>query len=133
MEATIARDKTDFAAYFFINETGKWKHLATFRTTTGRSSLSGYYSFIEDFRHDQQSWGQRRSAQFGNGWIKTMDGRWMQLTEATFTGDDHPVNNIDAGVQGRAFYLVTGGDTREHTILNVVLKRPPSKESPPRR
>jgi len=131
VEATVEKNKTAFAAYFFLNETGKWKHLATFRTITGGSPLGGYYSFVEDFRRDGQSPHQRRRARFGNGWVKAMDGKWVQLTEATFTGDKTPLDNIDAGVQDGVFWLATGGDTRKHTDLNAVLKRPLSNQPPP--
>lgn len=133
VEASVEKDKTAFAAYFFLNETGVWKHLVTFRTITGGSRLSGYYSFIEDFRRDGTSLHQRRRARFGNGWIRQADGNWVQLTEARFTADPTPVDNIDASVQGEEFCLATGGDTEKHTELQTLLKRPLSSRAPPRR
>lgn len=132
VEASIEKDKTAFAAYFFQNETGEWKHLVTFRTITGGVPLTGYYSFIEDFRRDGKSLHQRRSARFGNGWVKAMDGNWVQLTEARFTADPTPVDNIDAAVQDEDFRLATGGETEKHTELQTVLKRPLSSRAPPR-
>lgn len=133
VEATVKNDKTEFAAYFFLPETGQWKHLVTFRTITEGSLLTGYYSFIEDFRRDGASLHQRRRARFGNGWIKPAGGGWQQLTEATFTADATPVSNIDAGVEDGRFRLANGGDTVQHTQLRTVLKRPLSHSKPPNR
>jgi len=133
VEATVEKDKTSFAAYFFLNETGEWKHLVTFRTLTGGTPLTGLYSFIEDFRRDGESLRQRRRARFGNGWVKGMDGNWVQLTEAKFTADPTPVDNFDAGVQDEGFYLATGGETKKHVELQSGLKRPLSTRAPPKR
>jgi photosystem II stability/assembly factor-like uncharacterized protein len=131
VQASVEREKTAFAAYFFVNETGAWKHLVTFRTTTGGAPLSGYYSFIEDFRRDGKSFHERRRARFGNGWVRKLDGGWQELTEAKFTGDPTPVDNIDAGTDGTDFYLATGGDTVKHTELQANITRKPSGVRPP--
>jgi hypothetical protein len=133
VEAAAEKDKTAYAAYFFLNETGEWKHLVTFRTRSGGTPLADYYSFIEDFRRDGASLHQARSARFGNGWIKTTDGNWAQLTEARFTADPTPVDNFDAAVRGNEFYLATGGATEKHTELQTVLRRPQSTRPPPHR
>jgi hypothetical protein len=133
VEAAVEKDKTAFAAYFFLNETSQWKHLVTFRTITGGKPLTGYYSFIEDFRRDGESLRQRRSARFGNGWVQAMDGIWAQLTQARFTADPTPVDNIDALVRDGAFLLATGGNTEKHTDLQTLLQRPASNRQPPKR
>lgn len=133
VEASVEGDKTAFAAYFFLNETGAWKHLVTFRALTGGTPLSGYYSFIEDFRRDGNSLHQRRRARFGNGWVKAVDGNWVQLTEARFTADATPVDNIDAAVEGGEFRLATGGGTEKHTELQTLIRRPLSSREPPHR
>ncbi len=101
--------RTSFAAWFYMNESREWRHLATFRTITGGKSLGGYYSFIEDFRRDGKSVNERRRARFGHGWVRTVAGSWLPLTNATFTGDSTPLFNIDAGTSGRDFFLATGG------------------------
>ena len=63
--------RTTYAAYFYLNEEDKWKHLATFQTITGGDFLSGYYSFAEDFLRNSESSRNVRRAQYGNGWVKT--------------------------------------------------------------
>ena len=131
VQATPEGNKTAFAAYFFLNETQQWKHLVTFRTITGGKPLSNYYSFIEDFRRDGKSPHERRNARFGNGWVKTVDGAWQELTTATFTADRTQLDNIDAGVEGKDFYLATGGDTVKHTELTSSFQRPASGKPAP--
>lgn len=123
VEAAVEKDKTAFAAYFYLNETREWKHLATFRTVTGGAALTGLYSFIEDFRRDGKSLHERRSARFSGGQIQTLDRQKLQLTEARFTADATQVDNIDAQVEPDGFLLATGGDTKKHTDLQTVLKR----------
>jgi hypothetical protein len=132
VQAATDGDKTSFAAWFFLNEVGAWKHLVTFRTITGGEPLWDLYSFIEDFRRDGKSVQERRAARFGNGWARGTDGVWIQLTEARFTADATPLDNIDAGVRDGDFYLATGGDTAKHTELRTGIDRPAGNHRPPK-
>lgn len=110
--------RTAFSGYFYIPETGKWKHLVTFDTLAGSTLLNGYYSFVEDFRRNRESTQHVRKAHFGNGWIQDKRGDWQPILKARFTGDGNPVMNIDAGTDGTRFFLATGGDTSNtHTPL----------------
>ena len=119
-------DRTLFSGYFFIPETGSWKHLVSFSTRAAKPGLRGYYSFIEDFRRDKVSLTRERVARFGGGWVLGTDGRWVALTRARFTGDANPATNIDAAVAGDAFRLATGGETKnDGARLNGTLDRPP--------
>lgn len=110
--AKVEDKRTAFGAHFFLPEKKEWKHLVTFSTLTAGKYLSGYYSFIEDFRRNRISATKVREARFGNGWVKTKDGRWIALTRAQFTADRNPVTNINAGIVGDRFLLVTGGDAQ---------------------
>jgi len=70
---------------------------------------------------------RERRAVFGNGWVRSTDGRWHALTRARFTGDRNPVMNVDAGVEGDSFYLATGGKVENTgTPLRDWMNRPPS-------
>ena len=131
MQAIVKGRKTSFAAWFFRNDLGVWMHLATFRTITHGAANTGFYSFIEDFRRDDRRLEERRSALFGNGWVLGIDGRWASLTEARFTADQTPVDNIDVGVQDFDFYLATGGNTVKHTEVKSEVHRRQISQQPP--
>ena len=125
-------DRTAFAAWFWVPESGEWKHLATFSTLAGGKLIGGGYSFIEDFRRDKVSATKVRKARFGNGWMKAADGAWLPVLKAGFTADGSPATTIDAGVDGDRFFLATGGDTKNAgTPLGQSMDRPPASLPPP--
>jgi hypothetical protein len=130
--AKLDDQRTEYAGYFYVPEDKAWKHLVTFSTITGGKHLHGYYSFVEDFKRDKVSTTKVRKAHFGNGWVRTTDEKWAALGEARFTADSNPATNIDAGVDGGRFFLVTGGDTKNVSALRSALKLPaPKKPAPP--
>lgn len=112
-------ERTAYSGYFFAPEEKKWRHLVTFSTITtskpgsggGAKYLSGAYSFVEDFRRNKISATKERKANFGNAWVKTLEGKWQPVTKAQFTADSNPVLNINAGLKGDRFFLTTGGQT----------------------
>lgn len=125
--AKVQADRTAYSCWLFDGESQKWRHLATFSTLAKGKLLEGSYSFVEDFRRDRVSATQVRSARFGNGWMRSADGKWVALTTARFTADANPVTNINAGVKGDQFFLTTGGETvNSDTKLNQVVHRPPA-------
>jgi len=131
VKATVQEQRTEYAAFFYINETRQWKHLVTFSTLAHGDLLKGYYSFVEDFRRDGKSVHQMRRAKYVNGWIQTAQGEWIALTRAKFTADGTELSNIDAGSFENGFFLQTGGDTENHTPLWSTLERLPSGVSLP--
>ena len=116
-------DMTAYSAYFYLADRKEWKHLATFQTQTRGAPLKGFYSFVEDFRRDGTSPNQRRSARFTNGWVKSADGGWVELTKVMFTADNTPLLNINAQVVEDGFRLATGGVTKQETPLRSRLER----------
>jgi hypothetical protein len=132
LSAKVEGDKTAYTAWLQVGDA--WKKLATFRTHTKGKPLSGYYSFIEDFRRDGKSVGEERRARFGNGWIKTTAGEWTPLSKARFTASRaewESKENIDCGLQGGCFFLATGGDIKMSRELNSFVSLPaPSAKSP---
>lgn len=119
--AKAVGQRSEYAGYFFVPETKKWKHLVTFSTPTGGELLRGHYSFVEDFRRDRVSTTKTRRAEFGPTWVlpapqDPIDQKWELVTKAKFTGDGNPVLNIDAGsISGRMF-LATGGAIENKTV-----------------
>ena len=41
VEATVVKNRTEYKAYFYINEKQEWKHLVTFSTITNGEYLKG--------------------------------------------------------------------------------------------
>jgi hypothetical protein len=134
LQATVDGDKTAYAGYLYFPDAGQWKHLVTFRTRTGGQPLKGYYSFVEDFRRDGKSVGDVRRARFANGWVRTVKGEWVALTRARFTASGaewESKENINAGVSGSNFLLVTGGATQQELELRTFLEvNPPGLALP---
>ncbi len=129
--AKVEGQKTAYTAWFWAH--GAWKKLACFRTRTRGKALSGYYSFIEDFRRDRKSVSEERRARFGNGWSKTTQGNWTPLANARFTASNaewESKKNIDAGQANGWFYLATGGDIQKTRELRSMIELPPTTATP---
>jgi hypothetical protein len=135
--AAAADKRTEFTAWFFPPAEKKWKKLVTFSTITASQKanahlLSGYYSFVEDFRRNRVSTEHTRRARYGNGWIKDGEGRWQPIESARFTADSNPATNIDAGSEGGRFFLATGGAIKnDGTKLREAMELPKSERKPP--
>lgn len=131
--AHVEGQKTAYTAWLWVE--GAWKKLATFRTRTKGLPLSDYYSFIEDFRRDGQSVHDLRRARFANGWVQATAGRWVPLSKVRFTASDaewESKDNIDAGLQGRGFYLATGGDIKQSRELQSDIVLEPASTALPK-
>ena len=132
--ATVESNKTAYSGYVWLRREQKWKQLVTFRTRTGGLPLRGLYSFVEDFRRDTKSAQEVRRARFGNGWVKTTKGQWVQLAKARFTASSsawEAPDSIDAGRDGPWYLLATGGDTRLATALGTLIQLDQAKTKPP--
>jgi len=129
--AADGETRTAYSGYFFHPEKKEWMHLVTFSTIAGRKLLTGYYSFIEDFRRNRVSATKEREALYGNGWVLSKNGKWIALDKARFTGDSNPVMNINAKIRSDRFYLGTGGEIKnDDTKLKESMTVPP-KDQPP--
>jgi hypothetical protein len=121
--------RTEYSGYFFHPEEKEWKKLITFSTVTGGQTMSGFYSFIEDFKRDRKSTTMQRRSEFGNGWLLGANHVWQPIAAARFTADANPVENIDAGPANDRFFLATGGDINMATTqlrAQIQLVEPPA-------
>jgi hypothetical protein len=117
--------RTEYAGYFRGPKDADWTHLVTFSTITGGKNMTGFYSFVEDFKRDKVSATQVRTARFGNAWVKPTKGDWAPVEKARFTADKNPVTNINAGTKDGRFFLSTGGETKNaDTKLNETVQLP---------
>jgi hypothetical protein len=110
-----AGERTEYHAYF--QPAGEaWMKLVAFSRPVKATALTGFYSFVEDFKRNRESTKLARRAAFGPAWSLAADGTWHAARRAKFTGDRNPVMNIDGGFAEGRFFLVTGGETANVTV-----------------
>ena len=131
LRAAVDGEKTSYTAYFWRPDTKTWVSLATFRAITKGAPLRGYYSFVEDFRRDGKSVGERRRARYAEGWVRSTKDEWLPIVKGRFTADATPLETIDAAVVDGAFTLGTGGDLKSRTPLKGTLSLPDAPRRPP--
>ena len=134
LTAKVEDQKTEYAAYLFMPDTKAWKHLATFRVTTGGDELRGLYSFIEDFRRNTKSAPRRAGRSLGMAGRWTWMGGgipcWKRLSPPLMRSGEAK-NTIDAGVIEQSFYLQTGGTTHESRAVGSKIERRATDTKPP--
>jgi hypothetical protein len=124
--AKAAGDHTIYTAWYCAPENGDWKLVAQWdKAKTGGRLLSGLYSFVENFGDNGEDYF---TARYGNQWICTPSGNWIELTRARFstTADrvKHPRYDYGAGVTpmkaaGKEqdwFYMFSGGFRRVNNL-----------------
>ena len=118
--AKAAEDHTIYTAWYFAPENREWRLVAQWdKAKTGGKLLSGLYSFVENFGDNGEDFF---TARYGNQWICTPSGNWIELTKARFTTTadrvKHPRFDYGAGItpvgiaEGKTrewFYMYSGG------------------------
>lgn len=116
---------TVYTAYFFDNNMGKWRLVASFRRPKISTWYTGAHSFLENFNPVMGY--INRKACYGNQWARTADGRWLPVTQARFTCDatGHHRHRLDytGGVEGETFFLSMGGFFDEYMKSGTMFKR----------
>jgi hypothetical protein len=131
--AKASGDHTIFTAYYFAPENGEWKLIAAWdKTKTGGKLLSGLYAFVENFGDNGLDYF---SARYGNQWVCTPSGTWIELTKARFTTTadpvKHPRYDYGGGSEGKWFYMFTGGFKKIGTTsYGLLITRMPSGQRP---
>jgi hypothetical protein len=90
--------------------------------------LRGLYSFNENF--GGANGHLRRKALFGPQWIQTSDGKWSEVTEASFSHDGTgKENRLDRfmGVERGLFFLSNGGFVPGFTKYGEKFTRPATR------
>lgn len=82
----VENNRTEFTAYFFFPETGKFEMIASFSRPKMQTYLQGPHSFLENF-YDTKGY-LTRMAYYGNQWARTTDGEWHAPSKIRFTGDN---------------------------------------------
>lgn len=123
---------TDFTAYFFAPELGKWELIASFRRPNTNTYLTGLYSFLENFRPEYGA--TNRKVWFTNQWVGDIKGNWYELTEAKLTADTTARKGARLDYIGGSnetyFYLQNCGFFNGNTNLDIYFKRKPTGNMP---
>jgi hypothetical protein len=126
-----AATHTTFAGYWLRPDTQRWMLISSWRAPKDGGWLRSLYSFSENFSGAN---GQlRRKALFGNQWIRTDAGEWLELTRVTFSHD--PTGKADRldrgmGVERGEFYLLHGGYEPCFTASGTAFDRPAGGRPP---
>jgi hypothetical protein len=124
-------DHTDYTGYWFHPDQRKWMLIASFRAPKDGKWLRGLYSFSENFGGNNGY--LQRKALFGPQWIRTADGKWQEITEASFSHDGTgKENRLDRfmGVENGRFFLSNGGFVPGFTKYGEKFKRPATSTPP---
>lgn len=123
---------TDYTAYFYAPEEGKWNLIASFRRPQGSRYLKKLYSFLENFVPEKGNIS--RQANYNNQWVHTQDNHWLELTNAKFTADAtaRKESRLDyaGGVNGNQFFMKNCGFFDETTPIDTEFKRTANGTAP---
>ncbi len=123
---------TLYTAYFFVPEHNEWKLIASFRAPKDGKYMGHLYSFLENFSFENGN--KYRKGYFGNHWIKTPEGEWIELTKARFTNDAtaKAKDRLDfgGGSENGWFYLWTSGFVPANAKLGDTFDRPATGKQP---
>jgi len=130
----LEHNYTEFTAWFFAPEEGKWRLIACFRRPQTHTWLTGLHSFLENF--DPEQGDKTRYVLFDHQWVREEGGKWIALHKAHFTGDNTARKgyrmDYAGGLKGNTFYLQNCGFFSRYTPLDTWWERPADpKETPP--
>jgi hypothetical protein len=122
---------TVFSGYYFHPDRRSWTLISSWKAPKEGGWLMRPHSFSENF------WGSNghlvRKARYGNQWIRTDLGDWLELTTATFSHD--PTGKADRrdrfmGVEEGQFFLSHGGFIDGFTTFGDRFARPATGNAP---
>ncbi len=122
---------TIYTGWWFHPGEKKWMLIASFRAPKDGKLLRGLHSFSENFVGSNGH--LRRKALYGPQWIRTADGTWSEITEASFSHDPTgKAARLDRfmGVEGGRFFLSHGGFVPGITPFGEKFTRPAAKTPP---
>jgi len=122
---------TVYSGFYFQPEQKKWIMVSSWRAPKDGSWLRGLYSFSENFGGSNGH--LRRKALYGNQWIRSSEGKWIEVTEASFSHDDTgKADRLDRymGVEKGQFFLSQGGFVTGFTKYGENFTRAPNRVPP---
>ncbi len=128
----VEDDYTNYTAWFFAPEEGKWRLIASFSRPKTNSWLKGFHSFLENF--DPRQGILTRKAYFSNQWVKTTEGEWLPIQEARFSADNTARKgyrmDYQGGAEGGRFFLKNCGFFNDFTTIGTFFKKDLPSERP---
>lgn len=125
-------NSTTYTAWFFAPEKGNWMLIASFKRPNTNTYLKRFHSFLENFIPQQGD--KERRVYFGNQWIGTADGQWIELNKAVFTYDNtaahHYRMDYSGGAEGDHFFLKNCGFFNNNTPYKSIFTRTPQNKKP---
>jgi len=122
---------TIYSGYWFHPEKKEWMLISSWRAPKEGGWLRGLYSFSENFVGNNGHIA--RKALYGNQWIRTDAGQWLELTTARFTHDaTGKADRLDRfmGVENGQFFLHHGGFIEGFTKSGDSFTRPATGQLP---
>jgi hypothetical protein len=122
---------TIYSGYWFHPEKKQWMLISSWKAPQTGGWLKGLYSFNENFNGNNGH--LQRKALFGPQWIRTSDGKWQEITEASFSHDGTgKENRLDRfmGVEKGSFFLSNGGFVTGFTKFGEKFTRPATNQPP---
>ena len=110
---SIAGDSATYVGYYASPDDNYTWHLLSEWTQNKTDTKLGFqrlYAFVENFGNNGNDFFK---AYYGNQWVVTPSGHWIELNQAKFTTtaneQKHQRYDYGAGVEGNLFYMYTGG------------------------
>jgi hypothetical protein len=117
--------------YWFQPEEKKWMLVSSWRAPKDGGWLRGLYSFSENFGGSNGH--LQRKALYGNQWLRTEDGKWQEVTTASFSHDSTgKADRLDRfmGLENGQFFLSNGGFVSGFTKYGEKFVRPATGQPP---
>ncbi len=122
---------TIYAGYYFHPDKKQWVLISSWKAPKEGGYLRRLYSFSENFGGSNGH--LLRKALYGNQWIRTAEGQWIELTTATFSHDSTgKADRLDRfmGVENGEFFLSHGGFVPGFTAYGEKFTRPATGQPP---
>jgi hypothetical protein len=122
---------TIFSGYWFHPGQQQWMLISSWKAPKDGGWLRGLYSFSENFNGNNGH--LPRQALYGNQWLRTDKGEWLELTTASFSHDTTGhADRLDRfmGLENGAFFLHHGGFVNGFTKYGEKFTRPATGRAP---
>jgi len=122
---------TVFSGYYFHPEKREWMLISSWKAPKDGGYMRGLYSFSENF--GGANGHLLRKALYGNQWIRTEQGEWIEITTASFSHDaTGKLDRLDRfmGVEKGKFFLSQGGFVPGFTRSGEKFTRPAAGDAP---